>query len=307
MPVWLRWIVVGSLALPGIALGETDVTKGIYPIPLPPTTTQSAELNMQAVFDGEGEVAAVADLGLTAVQSAYESIVFTVSGTNVRVRRALEEYQYEESEEYCDREGPFDYTLNDYPCLKKATRLVTKTRVSVLEPTTKVVSGGTEVTLPLVDPLAKGDTSHITLTYKATGYVTPTLGTQRFVFLTPKVAFDLDTVRVRIDVQEELILKGGSATTKYEDSLAEGLATATVDSLSSGYSSRLTSALEEPQAFIKTTQALDPHESFEVTGVFATSWLWLYWPQTILIGLLFLAFVGLIIWGERRAAAVTQK
>lgn len=297
-----RWLILGLVLIPSLAAAQVEIAPDIYPYPIEPVpATESAELTIQAVFDGEGEAAVAADLQFNNVQSEFNSLTVTIPGDTIRIRRVLQEYPYEVTEEYCDREGPYDYELKDYPCLSKGTRTVTETRVSVLEPETEAVSGGLRVTLPLFDPLGKGDSTHIGIAYKATGYVTDRLGTSQFSFVTPTIAVDLDTVRVRVDVQEDLILKGGQAITNYEDSLAEGLATATVNSFSSGFGGQLGSVVDEPQAFTKTARALDPNESFEVQGVFATSWLWLYWPQTLLIALLFLAFVGLIIWGEKRA------
>ena len=298
------------LTLPTAAVGSgsastssPDLMPYIYAEP-----TEVNYLNAQVTFDGEGEASVALDIELNGVPEELTEISLIIPGDSVRIRRALQEYEVvTETSEYCVRQGEYDYELRDYPCLEKGTYPTYGVQVERIEPVVEERADGLFVTLPLPHAIAANESTSIALSYKVQGYATQTLGLWNFGYLTPEVPYDLDTVRVRIDVADGLTLKGGQGDVAYTQSLAEDLAMNAPTAFGDGFSSDFSSAVYDVNAFVKETTALDPNETFEVTGSYAASWWRLYWLNAVLLVAAVSLLVGLVAWGERRAHHLETK
>lgn len=269
--------------------------------------SDSNYLNAQVTFDGEGEASVALDIELYSVPDALTELTLVIPGESIRIRRALQQYEAVGEAEYCIDEGEYDATLRDYPCLEMSTYPTYETKVERIEPAVTERTDGVQVTLPLPHAIAVGDSTSIALSYKAQGYTTQSLGVWQFAYLTPQVPYDMDTVRVRVDVADELILKGGQSNVAYKDSLAESLATGALDAFGGGFATDFSNVVYDENAFIKQTTSLDPNETFEVSGTYGQSWWRLYWVNTALLAAAIVVLLGLVIWGERRAHALEGK
>jgi len=152
------------------------------------------------------------------------------------------------------------------------------------------LSRSTVLTLK-INSIEPGKDTSIMIIYKVEGYSNEVLGNHDFTFETVKLPYTTSDVRVSINVQEGLILKGGKANVNYLPSFTKfsGQITTELNKEVSAYSDRL---LYEPR-FVKTASMLDPLESFTVKGTFSRSWLLLYLVNVL--GFAVLAAIGIFL------------
>lgn len=122
------------------------------------------------------------------------------------------------------------------------------------------------------------------LYYKTESYAEKSSGIYKFDFETIKSGYDTDSVRVAVDVTNNLYLEGGQASIDYRDNVADGKVS----------SMEMASFVPYVQsAFVKESSVLDPLESFHVTGKYANSWFALnYWK--VILGVL---ITGIVLCG----------
>ncbi|MEK7461344.1 MAG: hypothetical protein AAB647_03995 [Patescibacteria group bacterium] len=296
MKTWFLLMVASVVITPQLVMASLA-----YPYPSPYQTGES-NLDATVVYDGEGEATVAAELEIGGVGSELKSLTLDIPGTSVRVLRVFYRYQSTSNIESANCEA--DVVYDDYPTDTKQT---TYHCVSLLEAKADKAADSVRETVTFPVPLAAGDTARLTLAYKTSGTVTKTsTGVSNFSYLTPAVALDLASVRVRVDVASDLYLEGGKSETNYssnDGSLAEGLAVATLQSFSNKYELGLDGSYSDSSAFIKSTTNLDPNETYTVTGTYASSWFALSWPEFLIALIVLLLLIVLVIWGERRAAA----
>lgn len=298
------WFILG---LAGFVLAPQLSLADVYPYPSPVGSESS--LDVAVVYDGEGEATVAAELEIGGAPTELKGLTLDIAGTSVRVLRAFYRYQTDKKVDGATCEEDVVYAINDSD--EKETKKVTYHCVSLLEAKADPAADSVRETVTFPVPLAAGESARLTVVYKAQGTVKQAaLAVSNFAFDTPLVPLDLASVRVRVDVTDELYLKGGGSDTNYsgdEGSLAEGLAVATLQSFSNKYASGLDYGFSDSSAYIKSTSNLDPNESFTVTGMYASSWFALSWLQLLIAVLVLILLIWLIIWGERRAAQHTSK
>jgi len=261
------------------------------------------------VFDGEGEAAVAVKLLLqNNSKDAISSTILEIPGVGIRLIKAVQEVY--SKEQYCYRWEPNVCTENGkYGCLKYEQacsdwRWQVKTwdpLYYTLDPQAEELSDSVKYTIELAKSIEEQDQTAILLYYKAPAYAKKSLGVFNFKFETVKVPYDVDSVRIAVNVQEGLYLKGGKAETQYRASPASTFEAVSLDEAGvqnkglSDFSNQITYV----SGYVKTTSGLDPWESFKVEGKYAESrfalnkWIILGWVLGILA---FLTGVGFLVW-----------
>lgn len=153
------------------------------------------------------------------------------------------------------------------------------------------------LTLPhSIEPNSK---AAVVLLYKVSRYAEKDLlGTSSFDFKTiiDKKASLIQNVRVAVNVQEGLFLKGGTSNVEYKPDFFGSAAVSKMSSaeVSSSYYRDYSSAIEYSQgAIVKNAFNLDPFESFHVKGQYSENWLLLFLGD-IILWIIILGIIGLI-------------
>jgi len=215
------------------------------------------------IFDEEAEAATIAMITM----NNYEDITdleLEIPGQNIRIIGIYQEYyEYDDDEDYYWRYDvkyqEIDYTTNEL---------------------------SESVVLNFDIPIQDQDQLKLYIYYKTESYATKHGDVYKFNFETIMGEYDTNYVRVAVDVTDDLYLEGGAAGIEYRDNILAG--TAKMESVASYVPYTDT-------GFVKTTNALDPHESFHVTGKYANSWFALNWWKVV---------VGILIMGAVLVGAV---
>lgn len=265
-------------------------------------------------FDKEGEATVAAQLHyFNATKNPLTEISFSLSASSVKVVRSIQEYTYETNEEYCQN-YKYDYSSGQYNydskgqeiCALKALRPITKHGTSILAAELTRSGSQATITIPLDKPVDSNTDTTITVLYKVTGYVTPkTFGGFTYNFQTPKFNESIDKVNVQISTNPELYLKGkGDSDISYVPSVLDGIenfsASSDVGMSYSGYSKSSYSNQQDTSIY-KTATYLDPQETLNVSGFYASSWLRINYPIVLGLVLGAIIFIGVLWLGERRA------
>jgi len=146
-------------------------------------------------------------------------------------------------------------------------------------------------TLPT--PVEPYKSTAIVIAYAAKGYVKKSFGLFKFNFETIKVPSRIEQVRVAVDVDADLLLKGKRAKVDYGISPGGKIEIAELQILSSRDLDRVVGKIGSYGPLVKEAKNLAPNETLIVRGEYATSWFRLY-LSSILITILIIAaiFVG---------------
>jgi F0F1-type ATP synthase membrane subunit c/vacuolar-type H+-ATPase subunit K len=276
------------------------------------------------VFDGEGEATVAAKLLLqNSGQDPITSTVIEIPGVDIRLIKVVEEFY--QKEQYCYQYEPnFCTEMSSGGCLKYEQkcsdwRWQVKTwdpLYYTLEPQAEELSNSVKYTIELKKSIDEQGQAGILFYYKVPNYAKKSAGVFNFKFETIKASYDIDQVRVAVDVQEGLYLDGGQAQTQYRStydtafkSMAPEAAGVANQALST-FSNQITYA----SGYVKTTSGLDPWESFTVEGKYAESrfalhkWAIIGWILGILI---FLVGISFLVWflikrAKKRAEKISK-
>lgn len=260
------------------------------------------------VFDGEGEAAVAAKLVLqNNSKEEISSTIIEVPGTNIRMIRAVQEVYEKEKvcrywDQVCVEEGSQGCLKYERKCTDWDWRIRRwQPKYYTLEPKAEELSNSVKYTFDLQAPLQEQDESSLLLYYKAPGYAQKSRGVFNFVFETIKAPYDVNQLRVAVNVQEGLYLKGGKAKTQYRPNYS--VAFKEMAPQAAGVESEAMRGFSQQIAYVsgyvKTTSGLDPWESFKVEGKYAESRFALYQGAIIawsLGGLIFFGGLGLLVW-----------
>ncbi|MBU1131772.1 hypothetical protein KKC32_00780 [Patescibacteria group bacterium] len=137
--------------------------------------------------------------------------------------------------------------------------------------------------LILPTPVESYKSTAIIIAYAAKGYVSESLGLYKFNFETIKVPSRIQQIRVAVDVDSDLLLKGKRASVNYN---ATGLQSSEL-SASVGISDRnldnVVGMIGSYAPFVKDAKNLAPNESYLVKGQYSTSWFRLYLSSILLV------------------------
>ena len=243
-------------------------------------------------FDEEGEAAVMAKLTFQNTgQDDLEFITIEVPG-HMNLINVLQEYEIEV--EYDD-----DYWRGYY----------TDYQYYTLNPEEQQLSDSTLLTFELEEPVGEQEEAVLLLYYKVYDYSEENLGVWNFDFETIKVDIDVNYVRVAVNVVNNLHMKNVEGEIDYQDnyawaekSLSMGASEAIMDEDIAEYSRNI----EYQYGLVKEAYALDPQESFIVSGQYSNSlWLLHLW-RTVLLSVLGLAVIAGLGFGIYKVSKVKR-
>lgn len=133
----------------------------------------------------------------------------------------------------------------------------------------------------------------IIVAYAAKGYVNESLGLYKFNFETLKVPSRIQEIRVVVDVDSDLLLKGKRSSVNYNTTGLGMSELAAPKSISSRDLDKVVGSIGSYGPLIKEAKNLAPNESFIVKGEYAASWFRLYLSSILLVLLIVAAiFAG---------------
>lgn len=133
----------------------------------------------------------------------------------------------------------------------------------------------------------------IIVAYAAKGYVNESLGLYKFNFETLKVSSRIQEIRVVVDVDSDLLLKGKRSSVNYNTTGLGMSELAAPKSISSRDLDKVVGSIGSYGPLIKEAKNLAPNESFIVKGEYAASWFRLYLSSILLVLLIVAAiFAG---------------
>jgi hypothetical protein len=166
------------------------------------------------------------------------------------------------------------------------------------------LSNSVSLPLTLKEPISQNQETNVLVFYKVDGYVTDLLGAYDFDFETVKIPFSTNSVRVSVDVQDSLHLKGTSSNVNYQPNFdAFSTKMASADRFSGQSYQEMqsyTSNIMYAGGLVKTASNLDPQESFTVKGTYAASWIRLYLDVIFGVLLAAAAVIALLIYGTKK-------
>ena len=140
-------------------------------------------------------------------------------------------------------------------------------------------------TLPT--PVEPNKSTAIVVAYAAKGYVKESFGLFKFNFETIKVPSRIEQIRVAVNVDSDLLLKGKRAEVDYGVPTSE---LAAPKAFSSRDLDRVVGKIGSYGPLVKEAKNLAPNETFIVRGEYATNWFRLY-LSSILITILIIAAI----------------
>ncbi len=203
------------------------------------------------VFDGEGEAAVLAQITLDNYDDNLDTIEFEIPGQDFRIISVVQKYSIEdEGEDYWYYD--WDFANIDY----------------------EIEELSESILMTLDIPEKDQESIYLYIYYKSESYAEQKGDVFNFNFESIMSESDIHTMSVSIDVVEDLYLQGGSTETDYRSNLAAGTFDVAEEMMYAPYMKN--------SNFIENTGALDPHESFHVTGKYAESWFAINWWKVIL-------------------------
>jgi len=142
-------------------------------------------------------------------------------------------------------------------------------------------------TLPT--PVEPYKSTAIVIAYAAKGYVKKSFGLFKFNFETIKVPSRIEHIKVAVDVDTDLLLKGKRAKVDY-GRYTDSIVATTPEALSSLDLDRIVGKIGSYGLLIKEAKSLAPNETLIVRGEYATNWFSLY-LSSILITILIIAAI----------------
>ena len=280
-----------SLSLPMFLQAQDTVEQKMIMPSLPDEGTFGQNHYYSVVFDGEGEAAVAAKLMLqNNSKDEITSTIVEIPGVGIRMIRAVQEVYQEE--EYCLR-------WEKGECVSWGKRIRRwNPKYYTLEPQAEELSNSVKYTFELAKSLEEQEESALLLYYKVPKAAKKSWGVFHFVFETAKVPYDVNQIRVAVNVQEGFYLRGGKAKTQYRPTYEIGFKALSpqAEGVESQALRDFSQQITYIQGYVKTTSGLDPWESFKVKGTYASSRFLLY--KGAIIGWILgtLVFLGSLVW-----------
>lgn len=146
----------------------------------------------------------------------------------------------------------------------------------------KYTKAGNIYNLNLPNPIEPNKSTAIIVSYSTKGYVNESFGLYQFNFKTIKVASRIQDIRVAVDVDSDLLLKGQQSSVSYNDSLVSSDAIPSSTGIASRELDRVVSSIGNSGIIIKESKSLAPNETFNVKGEYAKNWFRLYLNEIII-------------------------
>src|SRR3989338_6510564 len=146
-------------------------------------------------------------------------------------------------------------------------------------------------TLPT--PVEPYKSTAIIVAYAAKGYVNESMGLYKFNFETLKVPSRIQEIRVAVDVDSDLLLKGKKSSVNYNSLGIASERAVAPQAISSRDLDKVVGSIGSYGPIVKEAKNLAPNESFVVKGEYATNWFRLYLGSILLTLLIVVGiFVG---------------
>lgn len=146
-------------------------------------------------------------------------------------------------------------------------------------------------TLPT--PVEPYKSTAIIVAYAAKGYVSESTGLFKFNFETLKVPSRIQEIRVAVDVDSDLLLKGKKSSVNYNTIGLQSSELSAPSTISGRSLDNVVGKIGSYGPLVKEAKNLSPNESFMVKGEYATSWFRLYLSSILLtIFIITAVFVG---------------
>lgn len=160
----------------------------------------------------------------------------------------------------------------------------------------KYTKSGNTYNLTLPNSVEPSKSTAIIVSYATKGYVNNILGLQKFNFETIKVNSRIQSVKVAVDVDSDLLLKGKKSSVNYnEGASVQSFKLGDSAAMSSKELDRVVSGIGSYGALMKESKSLAPNESFNVRGEYASNWFQLYLGE-IIIAILVIAVIIVLIY-----------
>jgi hypothetical protein len=288
----------------------------------------SANQYYSVLFDEEGE--AIVSLNLYIKNSDTEdlsTVNLEIPGNNVQILGILQETSgYEDQQCISWNNGCIEYgqgstcvqydyngncVQNEQPCLKygkTCTQYSTKYYNDKIYKKIKVepqrLANSYSVPINLISAVKENGYTNLLIVYKTHGYVNNLAGVHKFEFETAKVPIMTNKVRVAVNVQSDLHLKGGSSQINYQPSI-NVFAGATNDKAelsmeSSRQVNQYVQQITYARGLVKESNYLDPHESFTVEGKYSKSWAKLNLGKIAFIIAIVIGIVCFLYYGAKK-------
>lgn len=264
------------------------------------------------VFDEEGEATVMVKINVVNIEKTdLDELNIEIPGTSVRIINSIQEHK--ESIKTCSRWEEKCVKLQDENCVeykKECSNWYYRQNQPVyykIDPDVQPLSRSTTVKFKLPKEVRSQEMTTIIIYYKAVGYVEKSAGVYNFDFESIKIPYDVDSVRVAVNVGGDLKLKGGESSISYLPNFGgfgAAKALSSSEAVASDQLSSLSSQIEYQRGFVKQTAGFDPFESFHVTGKYSKSSFFLHAGSLFLWILVAIGAIVAIIFAVR---AITRK
>jgi hypothetical protein len=300
--------------------------------PIPMMTT--ANQYYSVLFDEEGEAIVSQNIVIrNADQKDIETFILEIPGRNVQVYGVVQEtsgeirrciqwkqdcLEYGQGQTCVQYNYKGDCVKYEQPCLKEGDVCVSYTTDYISSPSYQRIevepvqlSHSVSIPITLLDPVKQYEQTNLLLLYKAEGYVSKPFSVYKFEFETAKLPFTTENVRVAVNVQDELHLKGGKSNVNYISSfsgMSKVMAESAADmAVQSRHINSYINDIAYAPGLVKTATYLDPHESFSVRGKYAKNWFSLNFGYVLLVIFIKVVVLGFIAYGVKKLHAYAEK
>lgn len=195
--------------------------------------------------------------------SASEMVVY-----QMKLPQECANYNYNDSSQPCTeyrepnytQQYYYDYTSNDKAEYQKV----------------QFTKSGNIYSFTFPTPVSPYKSTAIIIAYAAKGYVVENMGLYTFNFETIKVSSRIQNIRVAVDVDGDLLLKGKQSSVNYKTTNSGANEFTAPQGVSSRQLDSIVSTIGSNGYLLKDTKNLAPNESFTVKGEYAKNWLRLY-------------------------------
>ena len=268
--------------------------------PIPPDTSNSLLFGQKhsysVVFRGNGEAITYAKLVIPnreeQVLSEFSFEIPKVSPSEMtmyqmKLPKECIRYNYTDPNNPCVEYRDPDYGQDYYYYASGQTAEYTRI---------KYTQSGNIYNLTLPNAVEPSKSTALIISYAAKGYVDNSFGLYKFNFETIRVNSRIQSTKVAVDVDSDLLLKGKQSSVNYNEGAGAIPMAKLGDSsaVSSSELDRVVSNIGSYGAIIKEGKSLAPNESFNVRGEYANNWLRLYLNEIIITILVITVIIVLI-------------
>jgi hypothetical protein len=219
--------------------------------------------------------------------SSYEMVIY-----QQKLPQQCANYTYTSGSQSCTQYTDPDYNNSYY--YSGTSQMAEYKKISY-------TSLGNTYHLNLAYPIQSYKSSALIISYATKSFVTESFGLFSFNFKTIKVSSRINDLKVSIDLDSDLILKGGNSTVNYTQTM--DLKTSALGSAPEAVSSTsldsLVSTIGRSGLLNKEAKNLAPNENYTVKGEYAASWWRLYLEEIVITILVIAVIIGGVILSLR--------